>query len=115
RGEGVAEGDAGARRRLSREAVDVAQPAHRLGHGGEARTLRIRARLAVAGDPREDEALVHLREAVVAEIPALERAGTEVLGEDVCDTDELEQELLPPRLAEVERDAFLVSRHDWPQ
>ena len=40
RGERVAERDARARRRLAREAVDVAEPAHRLGDGRVARRAR---------------------------------------------------------------------------
>ena len=95
RGERVAERDPGARRRLAREAVDVAEPAHRLRDGREARTLGVGTGLAVAGDAGEDDARVRGREPVVAEVPPLERARPEVLGEDVRDADELEQELLP--------------------
>ena len=62
RGERVAERDAGARRRLAREAVDVAEAAHRLRDGRVARALGVRPRLAVAGDAREDDAGVHLRQ-----------------------------------------------------
>ena len=43
-GERVAEGDPRARRRLAREAVDVSEPAHRLGDRRVARTLGVRAR-----------------------------------------------------------------------
>ena len=43
-GERVAERDAGARRRLAREAVDVAEAAHRLRDGRVARALGVRAR-----------------------------------------------------------------------
>src|SRR4029079_2681282 len=65
---------------------------------------------------REDDAGVHLRQPLVAEVPALERARAEVLGDDVGDTDELEQELLALRVAQVQGDALLVPRlHGPPQ
>ena len=115
RGEGVAERDPRAWRRLARKAVDVAEPAHRLRDGREARTLGVRTGLAVAGDAGQDDALVRGREPVVPEIPPLERARPEVLGEDVGNADELEQELLPSRLAEIQRDALLVPRLHRPE
>ena len=110
RGERVAERDACARRRLAREAVDVPEAAHRLRDGGVARALGVRPGLAVPGDACEHDAGVRRRQPLVAEVPALERARAEVLGDDVRDADELEQELLAPRLAQVERDALLVPR-----
>ena len=95
RGERVAERDPRSWRRLAREAVDVAEPAHRLRDGREARTSGVGTGLAVTGDAGEDDARVRGREPVVPEIPALERARPEVLGDDVGDAHELEQELLP--------------------
>ena len=94
RGERVAERDARARRRLAGEAVDVAEAAHRLRDRGVAGALGVRPGLAVPGDAREDDARVHRREPLVAEVPPLERARAEVLGDDVRDADELEQQLL---------------------
>ena len=83
-GQGVAERQVHARWRLVGEAVDVADPAHRLRDGGKAGPLSVGAGLPVAGDTREHEAGVDLAEAVVAEIPPLERPGPEVLDHDVC-------------------------------
>ena len=114
RGERVAERDSRARRRLVRKAVDVAEASHRLRDGGVARALGVRPGLAVPGDAREDDAGIHRRQLLVAEVPALERAGAEVLGDDVRDAHELEQQLLPLRLAQVQRDALLVPRLDGP-
>ena len=103
-----------ARRRLAREAVDVAEPAHRLGDRGEAGALRVRAGLPVAGDARDHEPRVRLEQLLGAEVPALERAGPEVLGEDVGVLDEREQQRLPLLGAQVERAAALVPRLDGP-
>jgi hypothetical protein len=76
--------------------------------------LRVGAGLAVSRDPDEDDAGVHVGEPVVTELPSLEGAGAEVLGDRVCDADELEQELLPSPLAQVQRDALLVPRLHGP-
>ena len=115
-GERVAEREVHARRRLAGIAVQVAQPAHRLGDRGEARALGVRPGLPVAGDPREDHARVDLAHPVVADPPALERPGPEVLDDDVGMLDEPQEQLLPARLAQVERDALLVPRlHGPPQ
>ena len=88
----------------------MADAAHRLGDRGEAGALGVRARLAVARDPGEDESRIRLAEALPAEIPLLERPRSEVLGQDVGLLDELEQQLLAPLRPEVERDALLVAR-----
>ena len=96
------------------KAVDVPEPAHRLRDRREPGALRVGAGLAVSRDPDEDDAGVHLGEPVVTEVPSLERAGAEVLGDRVCDADELEQELLPSLLAQVQRDALLVPRLHGP-
>src|SRR3989304_3046908 len=107
-GERVAERDVEARRRLAGEAVDVTDPAHRLGDRGEAGALGGGPGLPVAGDAGEDELWVRLTEAVPAEVPFLERPRAEVLDEDVASLREPEQELLPSLLAPVQRDAPLV-------
>src|SRR5262249_30832692 len=57
---------------------------------------------------------VDLLHPLEAEIPALERSGAEVLGDDVGVADELEQELLAALRAQVERDALLVAGLDGP-
>jgi hypothetical protein len=108
-GERVAERDVDAGRRLPLETVDVANAAHRLGHGGEARTRRVGARLAVARDPTHDELWIRLPQLRWADVPPLERSGPEVLDEHVAALRELEQEPLALALAQVERDALLVA------
>jgi hypothetical protein len=106
----IAERDVKPGRRLARKSVDVADAAHRLRHGGEARPRCVRPGLAVAGDARDDESRVHLPELVRPDPPLLERAGAEVLDEDVAVLDEVEQQLLPSLLPQVECDALLVAR-----
>ena len=92
--ERVTEREVHARRRLVGEAVQVPDPAHRLRHRREPGAVRVRPGLAVAGDARQDDAGVHLAEAVVAEPPALERPRPEVLGDDVGVLDEPQEQLL---------------------
>ena len=59
-GERVAERDVDPRRRLVREAVDVADAAHRLRHRGEAGARRVRPGLPVAGDARDHQPGIRL-------------------------------------------------------
>src|SRR5205085_315086 len=113
-GKRIAERDVDPRRRLVRKAVDVAHPAHRFGDGGETGALGVRAGLPVAGDARDHEPRVDLPEALRPEVPLLERAGTEVLDEDVAVLDQLEQQLLAALDTQIERAALLVPRLDRP-
>ena len=83
RGQRVADRDAGARRRPVRRAGDVAQPAHRLADHAEPRPLAVRPRLAVARDAHHDEPGIVGGERFVGEAPRLQRAGTEILDDDV--------------------------------
>src|SRR4029079_11654614 len=101
-------------RPCTREAVDMAQAAHRLGDRCESGPAGVRAGLAVAGDARQDEAAVDLGEPLVPEAPALERPRPEVLGQHLGYTHQLEQQLLAAGRAEVERHALLVPRLDGP-
>ncbi len=109
-GERVAERDVHARRRLAREAVDVADAAHRLRDRREPRAGRVRAGLPVARDARDHEARIRLPELLRREVPALERPGAEVLGQDVAVLDEAAEQLLTALGAEVQRHALLVAR-----
>ena len=84
-GQRVAERDAEPRRRLVREAVDVAQAAHGLRDRRQSRPAARRARSGRS--PRRARGSrpgVDLREPLVAEVPLLERAGPEVLDHDVA-------------------------------
>ena len=80
---------------------------------GEAGPSRIRAGLAVAGDAREhDQPRVDLAQLVRPEVPALERAGPEVLDDDVGLPGELEQQLLAALLRGGSRVMHFLLR-DW--
>ena len=114
RGERVAEGDAGARRRLVRVAVDVAQAGDRLAGGREPRAVAVAAGLAVAGHARVDQPRVALVQVLGAEAPLLHRAGAEVLEHDVGGGGQLGGDALPLGLAQVERDGALVAGQDRP-
>jgi hypothetical protein len=115
-GQRVAERDPHPRRRLPGVSGDVPQPAHRLGHRGVARLLAVRPGLAVAGHPGQDDARVHRRHPVVAEVPPLQRPGPEVLDDDVGALDQAQEQLLSGGGAQVERDeAFPPGVHRPPQ
>src|SRR5439155_8540487 len=73
-----------------------------------ARPAGLRARLAEARDRAVDEARVEATGPVVAEAEASERAGTEVLEEDVGGGEEPPQDLLPRLRLEVEGEALLA-------
>ena len=109
-GQRVADRDPGAARRGRRVADDIAQPAHRLADRAIARALRIGPGLAVARDPDHDDAGVDPGEAVIAEVPALHRAGAKILDQDVGLRGEAADDLLAVGLAGVHGDRFLVAR-----
>ena len=114
RGQRVADRDADARRRRDRVADHVAQAAHRLADRAETGAPGVGPGLPVARDAHHDEPRVGGGELLVAEVPLLERAGPEILDQDVGLRDELEQESLPLGLAQVERDGLLVARDHRP-
>ncbi|ABA53072.1 hypothetical protein BURPS1710b_A1263 [Burkholderia pseudomallei 1710b] len=101
-------------RRAARLARDGREPAHRLGERAEARPARIRAELPEARHAHQHEARVERRQHVVAEPPALQRAGTEVLDDDVRRRRELAKQPLTVRVPEVERHRALVARDHLP-
>ena len=90
-GDLVGEGDRRQQRLAVGLAVDRGEPGHRLGDRGEPRPLGVRAVLAEAGDPRDDEARVAGEQHVGPEPEPLERAGPEVLDEHVGVVDEAQQ------------------------
>src|SRR2546429_384695 len=65
-----------------------------LGEGPEPGPVAVGAGLAPAGHAHHDQAGIRGAELVVAEVPALERAGPEVLDEDVGVGGELPQDQL---------------------
>jgi hypothetical protein len=82
-GDGVADGNADAHRRTVRVAGDVADAAHRLADGAEARQVAQGAGLAVAGQAHHDGGRVELPEVFIAQLPLFQHAGTVVLDDDV--------------------------------
>ena len=66
---------------------------------------RVRARVAEAAVRHVDDVGAQLAQPVVAEAPAFEHAGREVLGDDVGDAHELGEQLLAALGPQVERDA----------
>ena len=95
RGERVAEPHRRERGRVLGKAVQMRPAGERLGQRPEAGLVAQRPVLAPAGDAHHDQAGVLGRQLLVAEVPALERAGPEVLDQDVGVTDEALQDLLP--------------------
>ena len=93
-GERVADRDACAGRWPVRLAQHVAQPAHRLADRAEPGPRRVRAGLAEAGDAGEHDPRVDPGQHVVAEVPAFQRAGAEVLDQHVADRDQPADRLL---------------------
>src|SRR5262249_764279 len=97
--------------RISRDVADAADGPR---DAAEARMLALGSRLPEGGDAHHHQPRVHARQLVVAETPALHRAGTEVLGEDVGAGGEPGDEGLTLGLAQVARDGLLVSPLDPP-
>ena len=96
-------------------ARDVAGSAHRRGDAPEAGALPVRSRLPEGGDAHHDETAVHRAQILPAEVPALERAGPEVLGDDVGGGGEALDEGLALGGAQVAGDGLLVARLDQPE
>jgi hypothetical protein len=92
----------------------VGEAAHGLGQSPEPGTIFVRAELAEACDTGEDQAWVYLAEPLVAEVPALEGAGSEALDHDVGIAGEALEDLLPIWLAQVQGDGPLVAAEHLP-
>src|SRR5438034_11153353 len=105
-------------RRQRRRTVGLArqrgEAAHRFGDRAEAGALRVRAELTEPGHTREDEPRVLRREAVVPEVPALERPGPEVLDDDVRAARDASEQSLAVGGREIERRESLVPADDLP-
>ncbi len=95
-------------------ARDVADAAHRARDAAEARPLPARARLPERGDAHHHEPWVHAGQLVIAEMPLLHGAGTEVLREDVGLGGQARDQRLAFGRAQVARDRFLVPGLDQP-
>ncbi len=90
------------------------QPAHRFADGGVPGQGREGSGLAVAADAHDDESRVGGVQRLPAESPPFERAGAEVLDQDVGVRSEVADEALPLLLTQVDRDAALVATRDLP-
>src|SRR5262249_58726349 len=80
----------------------------------EAGTVAARPGLAERRDANHDERTADRRERFPSEIPALERPGSEVLGQDVRLRDQAPDQRLPLRLSQVAGNRLLVARLDEP-
>jgi len=114
RGDAVGQGQRRQRGRRVRRARHVGEAAHGLGERAEARARRVGPRLAEPRDVEHHEPAVHGPEVLVADPPAGQRAGPEVLDHHVDPGHEAAQEVLPLGHAEVERHAPLVARRGAP-
>jgi hypothetical protein len=96
-------------------ARDVHQPAERDAVAVQTRAMPVRARLAVHGDARQDDAWIDRGQGVVTEAPLLERPGPEVLDDDVGLAHQPLQQVLAARLPEIERDGTPAAPLDRPE
>jgi hypothetical protein len=92
----------------------VGEPAHRFHEGAERAPLRVRPFLAEPGDPQHHQPRVDVEQRVGPETPLLHDARPEVLDDHVRVGDELAQQLLPLRAAEVQGDRALVAGDHLP-
>ena len=77
--------------------------------------MRVGTGLTVSGDPHQDDAPVAGVEHVVAQVPAFQRAGPEVLHDDVTAVDEFEEQFAARLGAQVEGDGLLVAGVHGPE
>src|SRR5207247_4133549 len=101
-------------RRAIRIAGQVREAAHRGGDAPEAGTLAARSSLAERRDADHDERAAERGQRLPPEVPALERPGSEVLGQHVRLRDQAPDQRLPLRVPEVAGDRLLVARLDEP-
>jgi len=92
-------------------AVDRREPAHGLGHRGEAGTRGVRTVLPETRDAAEHDALVDLAQCRVVDAQPRLDVGPKILDDHVCSLDELAEDLQPFRVFQVERHAALVAMH----
>src|SRR4030095_6083357 len=90
------------------------EAAHRGGNAPEAGTRAARSGLAERRDADHDERAPDRGQRLPPEVPALERPGSEVLGQHVRLPDQAPDQRLPLRIPEVAGDRLLVARLDEP-
>ena len=92
------------------KAAEIGQPPERLGDPAEAGQVLVRAVLTVAGNTAHDDGRVDAQ-IVVADAPAFERPGTEILKDDIIAVaNEVADDLLPLSLAQITGHRLLVAR-----
>ena len=107
-GPGIAEGDAGPRRRTVLFAGDAERASARLGDHVEGKVLLEGAALAEALDLRVDDAAVDRLDDVIGQAQSLDGAGGEVLYHHVGPSEHVLDEYEAPRRLEIDRDGLLV-------
>ena len=110
----VADGNTHARGGSGGVTDHIAQSAHSLADGTEAGTVRIRSRLAVAGDANHDEARIDLAQLLPAAMPLFHGARAEVLQNKIRVDDHFLEQSLTFRLPHVQGDGLLVPADDRP-
>ena len=113
-GQFVADADTHARGWRGRIAANIPEATHRFADGAEAGAMRIGAVLAIAGYADHDQTRIDLAQLLVATVPFLHRAGSEVLKYEIRFLDQLLQNSLAFFLTHIERDRFLVARDHGP-
>ena len=111
----VGEGDRWEQRTAVGLAAQRGESAHRLGEGGEAGALGVRAVLAESGDAQDDEPGVRRQQRVRCQVEGLQLARAHVLDEHVGGVEQLAHARVPGRVLEVERDAALAPAEDLPE
>jgi hypothetical protein len=109
RGQRVAHAQVRPHRRLAGETVHVAQAAHALADGREARAGGVGSGLPVTGNARVDELGMGLAQVLGTEPPLFHRARPEVLHQDVGLGGQLAHQVAALLAAQVDGDALLVA------
>ncbi len=95
-------------------ARQIGEAADGPGDAPEAGTIAVRSGLPVRGHAHHDQRGPDGRQRVPSEVPPLEGARAEVLGDDRRAADETADQRLPLGIAQVARDRLLVARLDEP-
>ena len=88
---------------------------HRFDQSAEARFLAPRPGLAPAGDAQDDELRIPPQQIVGTHAPALQRSGHEILDQDLRGIDQPPQKFAAVVALQIERDAALVARINFPE
>ena len=86
----------------------VTQAAHGLGHYAKAGAVSVRASLAIAADAQHDEARVERQQYLGPQSPALHRAGSKVLYQDIAFQGQLAHNVLCFGLLQIKRQRALA-------